>query len=291
MLKDYYALAKPGIVYGNIVLFVGGFALALGQVTAAHASAVPLFVAGLAGLALVIASACVFNNYVDRDIDARMQRTKNRPLAARRIKERNAIAYGTALGIAGFFTLIAWANTITVIVILAGFFFYVFAYSLWSKRRTAHAVFIGAIAGAIPPVAGYTTLIGRLDLGAGILFLVVFLWQLPHFFAISIRRAKDYELAGVPMLTMRFGTKAAKLSMVALIVAFACAASLLAYFRYADLWFGAVAAVLGFAWAAVGIGGLWTRDEERWSRDMFVFSLMVIVALFGAMTLEGAWYH
>src|SRR5690348_2228318 len=154
----------------------------------------------LAGLAFVMASGCVFNNYIDRDIDAAMGRTKDRALVVGRISKRAAFVYGTMLGAAGFGLLVFFTNMLTVAVAGTGFFFYVFMYSLWSKRRTVHSTIIGSVAGATPPIVGYAATSGRLDLAAALLFLTLVLWQMPHFYAIGIRRFGEYAAAGIPIL-------------------------------------------------------------------------------------------
>lgn len=190
----YYQLAKPGIVYGNVFVTLAAFLFAAGW----HFS-FPLFFATMVGLALVIASACVFNNYFDRDIDKKMQRTKTRALAAGKISNTSALMYGAVLGLVGISLLYFCVNTLTAGVALFGFVTYVFVYTPL-KHRSSAALWVGAIAGATPPVVGYTAVTNRLDLVAFLLFLFLFLWQIPHFLAIAVYRFDEYKTAGVPLL-------------------------------------------------------------------------------------------
>jgi protoheme IX farnesyltransferase len=151
------------------------------------------------GVALVIASACVFNNYFDRDIDAKMTRTKDRPSVSGTVSPRAALIYGAVLGLAGFVLLYIYVNALTTYLILVGFFVYVFWYTPL-KPCSASAVYVGAVAGAAPIVAGYTAVTDRIDWVALFLFLFLFVWQLPHFFAIAAYRYDEYAAAGVPLL-------------------------------------------------------------------------------------------
>ena len=287
MIKDYYELTKPGLVYGNLIPLIGGFALgAQGAVSGvAPAALLPLLFSAIIGLMLVMASGCVFNNYIDRDIDARMERTRHRPLVAGRISPRSAFVFGISLGIVGFLVLALGTNLLTVETAALGFFFYIFMYSLWSKRRTMYAVVIGAFAGAVPPVVGYTAAAGRIDLGAGIIFLMLVLWQLPHFFAIAIRRADDYAAANIPVLPGERGIRTTKIKMMVLIILYLIASASLALYGYADQTYLVVVVLFGCVWFALAVQGFWVEETRHWARGMFFFSLIVLMATFIAMTV------
>ncbi len=191
---DYYLLMKPGIIFGNVVTFAAGFLLASkGDIK------MGLFFTTLLGLSLIIASACVFNNYIDRYVDKKMERTKKRALASGLIKGRDALAFAVLLGIAGNLTLFLYANGLTVAVANVGFVVYVFLYS-FLKCRTTYSTLIGSISGAIPPVVGYCAVSNQFDLAAGILFIIMIFWQMPHFFAIGLWHIDDYAKAEIPIL-------------------------------------------------------------------------------------------
>jgi protoheme IX farnesyltransferase len=186
ILKNYLLVAKPGIVFGNLISAAGGFLLASkGQL------------AGLAllwtllGIALVVASGGVFNNCADRQRDRRMLRTRHRPLARGLIKLPSALAYATLLGLTGLALLGAAANLLAVVIVLAGLVIYVVVYSLYLKRRSVYSALIGSLAGAAPPLAGYCAVTGRFDLGALILLAIFSLWQMPHWYAIAVFRLDD----------------------------------------------------------------------------------------------------
>lgn len=289
-MKYYYELTKSGLVFGNVITVIAGFLLGtsvLATQGAAVATPIDLWrlLATLVGISLVMASGCVFNNYIDRDIDPLMERTKARAIVTKKISGRAAIIFATILGIVGFATLAAFTNFLATLIALVGFLFYVYMYSVWWKRRSVYGTFVGAISGAIPPVVGYAAATGHLDAAAGILFLIMLAWQMPHFFAIAIRRRDDYAAANIPVMPVKNSIVRTKISMLVYIIEFVIAASLLAGFGYAGRVYLAIALVLGAAWIALSIKGFWVRDvnvggNKRWARQMFFLSLIVVVLLF-----------
>ncbi len=284
MIKDYYELMKPGLVYGNLVPMVAGFALG-----SQWRFDFALLGSAAIGLALVMASGCVFNNYFDRDLDARMERTKARALVMGRISGWPALAYGAALGLAGFAVLGVFTNPAAFTAAGAGFFFYIFVYTLWLKRRTAHAALVGSIAGAAPPVVGYAAAAHRIDAAALVLFFMLALWQMPHFYAIGIRRLNEYAAAGIPILPVKRGIRFTKISMFVYIAAFTGTASLLVVFGYMDVVYLAVVLAFGMAWLAACLSGFRTAgpaDDAAWARAMFFLSLAVMIAVSIAIFLH-----
>lgn len=201
MFKNYYYLTKPGIVYGNIFA-----ALAVFLFASRWQFSLMLLFATVFGMALVVASACVFNNWYDRGIDSKMPRTKARPLVSGAISPQNAFVYGGVLGIIGFATLYFGANALAETCAFAGWFVYVFCYTPL-KHKSSFALYVGAVAGAMPVVAGYAAGAGTLDVAALILFILMFLWQLPHFWAIAVYRFDEYSAAGVPLSVKKSPTE------------------------------------------------------------------------------------
>ena len=270
---------------GNIVTVLAGFLLGSqafrnginGPTIAIHFW---LLLATLVGIFLVMASGCVFNNYIDRDIDGKMERTKHRVLVTHKISLRAAFIFATALAIVGFLILCLCTNVLAASSALVGFIFYVVTYSLWGKRHTVYGTFIGAIAGATPPVVGYAAASGRIDGAAAILFLIMLTWQMPHFFAIAIRRREDYAAAGIPVMPVRYDLRRTKISMAIYIIEFIIAASLLSLFGYAGPVYLSIALVLGIAWLALALKGFWVKNSTPWAKQMFLFSLVVMMALF-----------
>lgn len=273
MIKPYYMLTKPGIILGNAITTAGGFALA-----SKGNFDFPLFIITLIGLSLVIASAGVFNNYIDRHADQKMERTKNRPLVLKLISERNAIAFATFLGLLGFFVLSKYTNLLTVLITLSGFFIYVVLYVFW-KYRSVHGTIIGSLAGAVPPVVGYCAVSGRFDLGALILFGILVLWQMPHFFAIAMYRFDDYQAASIPVLPVKKGIYATQLQMLLYIIAFMIVALTPTLFHYTGYAYMVVTALFCLSWLGLCIKGFRIKNYRLWARKMFLFSLMTISGL------------
>jgi protoheme IX farnesyltransferase len=283
MLKAYYRLTKPGIIYGNLLTAIGGFLLA----SRGHIDWL-LFASVAAGTSLIIASACVFNNYIDRDIDALMARTKNRALASAQIEEEYALIYGTVLGLVGLVILALGTNRLTVLVGVLGFVSYVWWYTSL-KRKTVHATLVGSIPGATSILAGYVSVTGHIDLGAILLFLVMVIWQLPHFYAIAMFRRDDYAAAGIPVLSVARGMQASVRYIFWYTLVFAVAVALLALYGYASFSFFIVMIIVSFFWVLRGVKGFSNKtDLVRWARQMFGTSLIVLLTLCLMLSID-AW--
>lgn len=275
MFKKYYRLAKPGIIYGNSLNVLAGFFLACGIARTFDAWRM---IAVLVGSALVMASGCVVNNYIDRGIDRRMHRTKKRALVTGDVPVAAALAYAAALGLAGFATLTAWTNWLTVGVGVIGWVFYVGFYS-WGKRASIHGTLIGSVSGAIPPVAGYTAVAGHLDGAALDLFLILVTWQMPHFYAIAMFRLQDYAAAKLPVWPVKKGMYSTKVQIAGYVAAFGIASLMLTAFGYTGYVYASGAIALSVAWYYKATQGFRTDDDVRWARNMFFFSLIVTLGI------------
>jgi protoheme IX farnesyltransferase len=270
---NYYLITKPGIILGNLVTVAAGFLLA-----SKGEFHFWLFFATLIGLAFIIASACVFNNFIDRPIDKKMERTKNRPLVTGLISGQNAIIFAIFLGIIGNLVLFFFTNLLTVTVASIGFFVYVFCYSLW-KCRTIYGTAIGSIAGAVPPVVGYCAVSNHFDLGAVILFTIMILWQMPHFFSIAMWHFDDYAAADIPVLPVKKGMLRTKIHMVLYIVGFILATTLLTLFDYTGNLYLIATMAVGLAWLGLCLKGFKSDNDQLWGRHMFRLSLLMIATL------------
>lgn len=279
-VKVYYRLTKPGIIYGNAITAAAGFFLA-----SAGSLQFGTFVAMLLGTSAVIAAACVFNNYIDRGIDAKMERTKRRATVSGRVSGRAALLYGSSLGLIGFGLLAAFTNQLTVIVGLIGLVVYVAIYG-YAKRHSIYGTEVGSIAGAMPIVAGYTAATNRFDSTALILFFILAFWQMPHFYAIAMYRLKDYQAAGIPVLPAIKGLRQTKLRMLFYTVAFGLTVCSLALFGHAGYVYLTVVAIASLAWLYQGLKA--TSDDIRWAKNMFGCSLIVLLAFSFAVSLN-AW--
>ncbi len=267
---NYYLLTKPGIILGNLVTVAAGFLLA--SKDGFHFG---LFLATMLGLSFIMASGCVVNNYIDRSIDAKMKRTKNRALVIGLIPAQNAIAFSIVLGAIGNLILGAYTNLLTALVADFGFFVYVVLYSVW-KSRTVYGTAIGSISGAIPPVVGYCAVSHQLDLGAGLLFAIMVLWQMPHFFSIALFYIEDYKAAQIPVLPIIKGARRAKIHMVIYIIGFICAAALLTFFHFTGPAYLFVVTGVGAAWLLLCLKGFASTNDRLWGYKMYRFSLLVI---------------
>lgn len=177
----------------------------------------PMFVAGTPGLGLILivalggylmaGGANAVNMYLDRDIDDRMARTRLRPIPSGRMSGKSVLAFGVALATAATFVFAMFTNLLTAALALAGFYFYVYVYTRWLKRTTPHNIVIGGAAGAFPPLVGWAAMTGRVDLVAVYLFLIIFYWTPPHFWALALLKQRDYGKAGVPMAPLVWGER------------------------------------------------------------------------------------
>ncbi len=282
MIKDYYSIVKPGIIYGNALTLVAGFMLASqGSVK------VGLLLLTLIGLSCVIGSGCVFNNYIDRDIDALMERTKGRVMVKGSLSPSYALVYGTVLGVVGFCILVLFTNRVTVIVSMIGFFVYVGIYSMWLKRSSTHSSIIGSISGAVPPVIGYLAVTGSFDRGALLLFFILALWQMPHSLAIAIYRLRDYQAASIPVLPVRKGIYRTKVQILVYTILFVIFTGLLYVYGYAGKLYLFIMIVLGTLWVLFALKGFFiSADEDKlWARSVFLFSLIILTVFSGLLIL------
>lgn len=265
-------LIKPGIIRGNAITAVAGFLFASkGDIDFG------LLLALLVGVSAVMASACVFNNYLDREIDSKMERTKDRALASGKITALNAMIYASLLFIIGFAVLTIFTNYITVLVGVIGFLDYVILYGI-SKRKSVHGTLVGSISGATPPVAGYTAVTGELNVQALLLFLILVTWQMPHFNAIAIYRMKDYKAANIPVLPLVKGIKTTKIHMIIYMIIFIIMTVLLTVIGDAGYVYLIGMLVAGLAWLRIGLQGFHTVKNVEWAKRVFGFSLYVLLA-------------
>lgn len=270
---NYLLITKPGIILGNLITVAAGFLLASkGTID------IWLFLATMLGLTFIMASACVLNNYIDRPLDKKMSRTKNRALVTGLITGKSAILFAIILEVIGTGILFEYTNLLTVGVATVGFIVYVFLYSMW-KSKTVYGTAIGSVAGAVPPLVGYCAVSNTFDAGAAILFAILILWQMPHFFAIAMFNIKDYTAAGIPVLPIEKGAYETKVHMVLYIVAFIAAAALLTVFNYTGYIYLVVAVTLGLAWLVLCLEGFKTNNDHKWAKQMFRLSLVIIAAI------------
>ena len=278
LARDLVALTKPRITLLVMLTSAAGMFVAPGKL-----STKSLWLS-LIGTALIVGSANALNMWWERDVDGKMARTKSRPLPAGRMNADVALAFGLLLVVVSVPMLFA-VNVATGVLGLIALVSYVAVYTPM-KRYTWLALLVGAIPGAMPPLMGWTTLTGRLDVGGLLLFGVLFLWQVPHFAAITLFRRDDYANAGLKAVSVDRGERGAKHVVVQYTVLLVATTLLLVPFRVAGMYYLAVACVLGAGFLALGIRGLFAGAGARWAKQLFAYSILYLVAMMAAMLLD-----
>jgi protoheme IX farnesyltransferase len=278
---DYVTLTKPRIM--TLLLLTGLCGMFVGARGAPPAG---LIVVTMVGLALACGGASALNHVLDRDIDRLMgERTRTRPVAADRIPPSRALEFGLALSAFSFVLLASAVNVLTAALALVGNLFYVLVYTRWLKRATPQNIVIGGAAGAVPPLVGWAAATGNLTLPALWLFLIVFLWTPPHFWALALLIRRDYEAARVPMLPVVRGER--ETARQILLYAVALVGVTLVPFVWGPLG-------LAYLTAAVALGGLfiwlalklWRERTPKRAATLFHYSLLYLALLFVAMALD-----
>ncbi len=279
VVRDLVALGKPRLSSLVICTTAGGLWLAPGAVSWPRALGI------IAATAVLVHAANTINSYLERHIDARMLRTKHRPLAAQRLDPRVALVLGTVGAAISLPALVLLANTMTAVLGLLAYVSYVAIYTPL-KRVSTWALPVGAIPGAIPPALGYVSVTGELDVAALALFCVLFVWQLPHFLAISVYLKDDYARGGLKVFAVVHGERRAVVAAVASSVALVPTTLALVPLGIATPMYGVVATVLGVGFVGVAVAGLFAKDLLRWARTLFSGSLVYLSLLF--VTLAAA---
>lgn len=279
--KDFTALIKIGIVNSNLITTFTGLWLALHFTGQSFLGNLDIVLLTVVGSSLIIAGSCSINNYIDRDIDPLMERTKARPTVTGRIEPSKVLLLGIILIALGTMCLLFTTMTATVIGLL-GVFSYVVLYSLWSKRQLVSNTIIGSISGAVPPLIGWAAVDGNLDMIAWALFLIMFIWQPPHFYALAMRRVEEYRAAGIPMLPVVKGFKTTKKHILLWVAALLPTPFLLTSLGIPFL---ILATVLNIGWLVLGIYGYKIKDDIKWAKLMFVYSLQYLTIIFVAMVI------
>jgi len=280
-IGDYVALTKPRVM--SLVVFTAlvGLMLAPGGIDPFAGAVALLCIAAGAG------AAGALNMWYDADIDAVMARTAMRPIPSGRVSRSEALVFGLTLGICAILALGTLLNMAAAALLAFTIFFYVVVYTMWLKRRTPQNIVIGGAAGALPPVIGWVAVTGHVGLEPLILFLIIFLWTPPHFWALSLNLAEEYASAGVPMLPVVAGKTETKRQILLYSALLAPISLIPCALGCAGAIYGAAAALLG----AIMIFLAWqvrrSDDKERRPANrLFVFSMLYLVLLFGALLMN-----
>lgn len=278
--RDYYELTKPRVVMLMILTSVIGMLLAVpGMVP------LDILLLGNIGIALCAGSAATVNHLVDRYIDTKMARTSNRPVAKGRLEPRKALIFALVLGILGMTVLMVFVNVLTAWLTLISLLGYAVIYTMFLKHATPQNIVIGGLAGAAPPLLGWTAVTGEIHGHALLLVIIIFAWTPPHFWALAVHRKDDYARANVPMLPVTHGVPYTNLHIL-LYTFILFAVSLLPFATAMLGWLyllGAVVLGLGFVyWSLVMLRG---RDPNA-GIETFKYSIIYLMALFCIMLLD-----
>ena len=297
--RDYVLLMKPRVM--SLVVFT-----ALAGLIAAPASMNPvLALVSILAIALGAGAAGVLNMWYDADIDAQMRRTRLRPIPMGRVQAHAAAAFGLVMAVMAVVTLGAASNSLAAGLLTFTIFFYAVIYTMVLKRRTPHNIVIGGAAGAFPPMIGWVAATGQFDINALLLFGIIFLWTPPHFWALALYKAGDYEKAGVPMLPVVAGPRATRRQIMLYALALVALSLVPVLTGLGGLLYGLAASLLGLAFLGLSVR-VWrsragesksvveaegaalyaVRRGDKAARDLFGFSILYLFALFAVLLAE-----
>ena len=279
--RNYYNLCKPKVVFLIVFTAVVGMLLST-------PGALPLdtFLAATIGIGLASASGAALNHWVDRRIDVIMDRTQNRPLPQGQLSSTSALVFALSLAVIAMVILLVWTNTITTLLTLTSLVGYAVIYTMFLKRTTAQNIVLGGAAGAAPPLLGWAAMTGDVNTEALLLFLIIFVWTPPHFWALAIKRKDEYAKAGLPMLPVTHGVRFTKLHILlytikllsVTLMPFVIQMTGMIYFA------GALALGIGFIYHAVKLYN--TGDTDEHAMKTFSYSIFYLSALFGFFLLD-----
>lgn len=279
--RKYYNLCKPKVVFLIVFTAIVGMLLST-------PGALPLdtFLAATIGIGMASASGAALNHWVDRRIDVIMDRTQNRPLPQGELTSRAALTFALSLAVISMVILLVWTNTITTLLTLTSLVGYAVIYTMFLKRTTAQNIVLGGAAGAAPPLLGWTAMTGNVNTEALLLFLIIFVWTPPHFWALAIKRKDEYARAGLPMLPVTHGVRFTKLHILlytmmllsVTLMPFVIQMTGLIYFA------GALALGIGFIYHAVKLYN--TGDTDEHAMKTFGYSIFYLSALFAFFLLD-----
>ncbi len=279
---DFIALLKPRVM--SLVVFTAIVGMLLAPVGVHPA----IFIIAIISIAVGGGASGALNMWYDADIDALMSRTKNRPIPAGRIDKNQALGFGVFLSVASVTLLGLASNWLAASLLAFTIFFYAVVYTMWLKRRTAQNIVIGGAAGAFPAMIGWVATTGTISIEPVILFLIVFLWTPPHFWALALYKKGDYEAANIPMLPNVAGERATIIQILIYSVLLALVSLAPVAFGFGGVFYGLVAGVLGLGMIVLSARLIGTSDKTMRlrSRQLFSFSLFYLFIVFLALLLE-----
>ena len=282
--RDLVALTKPRVM--SLVVFTG----LCGMLAAPVQLPLVLGFTAILCIALGAGAAGALNQWYEADLDAKMRRTANRPLPAKRMDRQSALHFGVGLSVFSVVLMDLATNHLAAVLLAVSILFYVLVYTVWLKRRTAQNIVIGGAAGAFPPLIGWVAATGQIDLLPALLFAIIFLWTPPHFWALSLFVRSDYAAANVPMLPVVAGIRNTRLQILLYSVSVVAAAILPFALGLTGLIYGVAAAVLNIVFLILAAAVFANRAEDpsgmKPERRLFAFSILYLFVLFAALVVD-----
>ncbi|RUL50784.1 heme o synthase [Lysinibacillus antri] len=276
---------KTGIIKSNLIPMIAALMLALYTYELSFVEHIPHILFAFIGSALIIGAAGTFNNLYDRDIDAIMARTKSRPTVTGELNPRMVFGVGIVMLVVGLAFLYLTTGLAAFLGFL-GVFFYVVPYTIWTKRKTIWNTEVGSISGAMPPLIGWAAVAPDIWYPAAwALFIIMVIWQMPHFYAIAIRKQDDYSAANIPMLPVVKGMRRTYLQTNIYLILL-----MFTSFLFVPLSWGLTCAslILGGIWLWISFVGYRQMDEKKWANKMFVYSLIYMTAVFATVIIYAS---
>ncbi len=281
LFADLKSLFKAIVLISNVLPVLTGFWLALYFTNATFLAHWDVFLLTISGSTLVMAGALILNNWYDVDIDTVMERTKNRPTVTGHFSLKFVLILGIALSTVGL-VLLAFTTIEAAIYAFIGWFTYVILYTMWSKRRYTLNTVIGSVSGAVTPLIGWAAIAPSFHIVPIVLTLILFIWQMPHTFAIAMKKVEEYSLAKVAMLPVVHGFNFTKRQMVIYV---ACLLPLPFFLGSLGMVFVIIATLMNIGWLVASISGFFTKDDMKWAHLMFMCSVNYVAILFTLMIL------
>ncbi len=282
---DFFALMKPRVM--SLVVFTAlvGLVIAPGSLHPVIAIAALLCIAVGAG------ASGAPNMWYDADIDAKMQRTAARPIPRGAVSREEARTFGTILSLGSIISMGMLVNWVAASLLALTIGFYIFIYTMWLKRSTSQNIVIGGAAGALPPMIGWAAVTGSVSLESAVLFLIIFIWTPPHFWALALYRSRDYERAGIPMLPVTAGPDATRLQILIYSLVLAPIGLIPAFIGLGGTLYAVSASLLGAVFVALAIRVYIRREgrkAERAARRLFTYSILYLMLIFAVLLAEHA---
>lgn len=281
LLADIKSLTKMVVLILNVLPVFTGFWLAAYFTGSSITANADLFLLTIVGSTLVMAGALMFNNWYEVDLDVEMKRTQTRPTVTGNIPLSVVLGLSIGASVIGFIMLL-FTTVEATLYAFVGWFTYVVLYTLWTKRRYTLNTIVGSLSGAVTPLIGWAAIDSAIHVVPMIMFLLLFIWQIPHTFAIAMRRYDEYKAAGVPMLPVAQGFKMTKRQTV---IYMACLLPLPLYLTSLGIPFVMIVSILNVLWLAIGISGFYMKDDLKWANMVFKTSLYYLMFFFMLMVV------